>query len=269
METKKIDFDEEEKKLRQALLKCDLFTFQKAQENYLNFLMPMIKKLASKYAKGGIVSFDDYVNEGYLRASKKLSKFKFSKGVKLVTYMYYEITDAMQNLKCSMEQAYRVPTTNVKILSKINKFLEENPHATYDEIAKGLGLTKKQVMATINVGNPKVSIHKKVNDEDRTTLADTIASESLDPESIVVLAETKQELKELLESVLSQTELTIIKNVFGLGGTVKNLKEIGRDVSLSSERVRQIKEGALNKIRNSSKSQSIISALKTIASLQQ
>lgn len=265
-------YDEQEKILREAVLKADLFTWQKAREDYINFMMPMIKKMALSFMKkgNGALEFDDYVNEAYLRVSEKIDTFKFGKGVKLATFMYWQIQDAMQCLKASMEQAYRCPTTNVKLNKKIKQYIEENPDVDYDELAEKFGTSKKRVAATIEISNQKVSIYQQKVGDEKTILLDTLKSIEETPEEKCILKSAADNLEKVLSEVLNEFEYFVINEVFGLKTrNPKTLVEVAKTKKMSNERIRQIKEDALNKIRNSSKSKEITDLLFTITKINE
>lgn len=264
------NFDELEEQLRYNLIHCDLFTVEKARQDIVDFLMPLIKKYATKYisksSQHSVLTFDDYVNEAAVRVLTKIDDFKMSKGVKLATFFTYQIVDSMQQLKTSMEPAYRTPTSSIKIQAKLIKERQKEPDISIEELSKKYKISKERVFSILETNQQQASVFQTVAvGGDERELLDTIESEAPTGEDICVKQKSKFEYLKLLKELLNDDEFIVLTNRFGLiSGETKTLEEIRNcfNKSITKERVRQIQNQALAKINASSKKDEIISSIK-------
>ena len=263
---------EKEFTLRQNLLESDLFTLESSRNEYIMSLDPLIKKYASKFvAKGtGLLTFDDYVNEAYVRVLEKFDKFKFkTSDNRLSTFMTTQIIDAMQTLKSKNEQAYCCTTSNVKMITPIKEYIRNNPDEDYASVAKHFNISKSRLLGILDGEKRSVSIHKPNSDDEKNTLLDSIESRTRTAEEMYFLKHSSNELKKLLSSVLSAEEFNVIEDVFGLNEKqAKILQEIADTKNCSKENVRQIKVRAFNKIKASSVCEDIRNLLNQICRLK-
>lgn len=269
----KKNFDTEEIKLREAVLNINLFTYDKVQEDVINFMLPLIKKYAAKFSANGtgLLTFDDYVNEGVLRVHEKIPNFKFSKNTKFATYFTWHIIDAMQCLKTSMEQAYKTPTTSVKYEKKITTFIKANPDVSMEEVANHFKMSLERVISIIDSGKRSTSVFQTVSgiSDDSKAILDTFVSNDLNGEEEAILKNEQLEVRKNLKAALDDREYEVLSRNFGLGDNdFETLEKISRDLNVSRERVRQIKNEALEKIRKSEKASEIMSSLISIVQIQ-
>lgn len=267
-------YDIQEQKLRHALLhEYNLFNFEKLKDEYILSLDPIIKKYAARYVKNGtgLIEFEDYVYEAYTRVYEKFDEFKFQthSDIKLATFMTWHIMDAMQSLKSHNEQAYKCSTTTVKILPKIKAYIAQNPDKDVDEVAKHFKTTRKRLLSILDSEKRSESIYKTISDDGKSSLIDTFHTNVLNSEEVFILKKSKTELKRLLKENLSEKEEYVLSEFFGLDGNEpKNLVTISKQINLSKERIRQIKEEALENIRKSKNKTNIISLLSQIVKIQ-
>lgn len=267
-------YDAQEEKLRHALLyEYDLFNFERLKEEYILSLDPIIKKYAARYVqKGtGLLEFNDFVNEAYVRVYEKFDEFKFKTrpDIKLATFLTWHIVDAMQALKSHNEQAYKCSTSSVKILPKIKKFMLENQNMSIDEVAAHFKTSRSRLLSILDSEKRSESTFKTISDDGKNVLLDTFQSNQMNSEDKFLLNKTKKELKEILDSTLKERENIVIEKFFGLGTEEpKNLVAISKEIDCSKERVRQIKEEALERIRTSNKAKYIIELLTKIIKIQ-
>lgn len=263
---------EKEMVLRENLLNSNLFTLESSRDEYILSLDPLIRKHAKKFVASGNgkVSFEDYVQEAYLRVMEKFDKFNFrTSDVRLSTYMNYQIVDAMQTLKVKFELAYSCSTSNVKLLSSIKRYMNEHPDASFQTIADYFSISQSRLIGILESEKRSVSIHKSTTDDEKNTLLDTVESNSKNAEQLLFLKKSNVELNNYLKEVLTDEEMFVLERTFGLNDKAKEeLQKIANKKNCSKENVRQIKVRALNKIKESTLRDDICSLLAKIVSLQ-
>ncbi len=263
---------EKEMVLRENLLNSNLFTLESSRDEYILSLDPLIRKHAKKFVASGNgkVSFEDYVQEAYLRVMEKFDKFNFrTSDVRLSTYMNYQIVDAMQTLKVKFEPAYSCSTSNVKLLSSIKRYMNEHPDASFQTIADYFSISQSRLIGILESEKRSVSIHKSTTDDEKNTLLDTVESNSKNAEQLLFLKKSNVELNNYLKEVLTDEEMFVLERTFGLNDKAKEeLQKIANKKNCSKENVRQIKVRALNKIKESTLRDDICSLLAKIVSLQ-
>lgn len=263
---------EKEMVLRENLLNSNLFILESSRDEYILSLDPLIRKHAKKFVASGNgkVSFEDYVQEAYLRVMEKFDKFNFrTSDVRLSTYMNYQIVDAMQTLKVKFEPAYSCSTSNVKLLSSIKRYMNEHPDASFQTIADYFSISQSRLIGILESEKRSVSIHKSTTDDEKNTLLDTVESNSKNAEQLLFLKKSNVELNNYLKEVLTDEEMFVLERTFGLNDKAKEeLQKIANKKNCSKENVRQIKVRALNKIKESTLRDDICSLLAKIVSLQ-
>nr|QKY65019.1 plastidic RNA polymerase sigma-subunit 4 [Passiflora auriculata] len=218
----------------------------------------LVVSVASRYQGKGL-SFQDLTQEGTIGLLKGAERFDSKKGYKLATYVYWWIKESITRALSNKSRIVRLPRY---ICEKIPKIAEANDALmgrsgqlpSYEEIAKVVGINESAVRIALEWSRPPVSLNQPVPGEDNLTLQDIIpAPDETTPENMVMKQLLKQELEELLQTVLTPREAHILRLHFGLTGqTPQSWEAIGKLLKLSRERVRQLNYIAMSKLRQKS-----------------
>jgi len=226
-----------------------------------------VVSVARRYRNRG-VSIPDLVNEGNVGLMRAARKFDETKGVRFISYAVWWIRQAMLQAIAEQSRIVRVPIGRVDRANQVareTRVLSQRlgREATADEVAAELALPLEQVMESLAVRSAYLSLDAPLPDNEDTSMVDLIpdsAGES--PHD----ATQRHALKEALESSLTHLpdrEATVLRLYFGLGGEEpKTLEFIGRRFGVSRERVRQIKDRALTRLRMGSTGQVLQSFFK-------
>jgi RNA polymerase primary sigma factor len=253
---------EEEKDLGVRVQMGDEDAFRKLIEANLRFVVAMAKK----YARSGY-PLHELINEGNLGLIEAVSRFDPARGVRFITYASWWIRQAILAAIAHHGQVFSIPP---KLKHELYRFDTKVAHLTQelghrpsvDEISKGLGMTEDDVRGMMEGPPTEVSLSALVGEESETRLEDLIEDQSVAPVDEMLIAQSFEEQLQTLLSQLDDKERLIIERRFGLGDRdPQTLAEIGSDMNLSRERIRQIEERALGKLRRSQRAKQLLGYL--------
>ncbi|MFO8235373.1 MAG: sigma-70 family RNA polymerase sigma factor [Bacteroidales bacterium] len=245
---------EEEVVLAQRIKKGDRIALEKLTRANLRFVV----SVAKQYQNQGL-SLPDLINEGNLGLIKAATKFDETKGFKFISYAVWWIRQSILQALAEQSRIVRLPLNQVGSLNKIHKaktkFEQENERTpTPEELAKTLELPKDKISDTMNVGGKQMSMEAPFSDGEDNTLLDIMPNENAPHADTTLLNESLTREVERALSTLTEREREIIKHFFGIGAPDMTLEEIGSKFDLTRERVRQIKEKAIRRLRHQSRS---------------
>lgn len=252
---------DEEVELAQKIRNGDKKALEKLTKANLRFVV----SVAKQYQNQGL-SLPDLINEGNLGLIKAAKKFDETRGFKFISYAVWWIRQSILQALAEQSRLVRLPLNQVGSVNKVsrafNKFEQENERRpSIEEIAAEIDLPHDKIAEAIKVGNRQISVDAPFSDSDDNSLLDILpntsipnADKGLDIESL------KEEVNRAL-STLNERERDILKDFFGLNGTELTLEEIGHKYGLTRERVRQIKEKAIRRLRNSTQNKLLKSYL--------
>lgn len=252
---------DEEVELAQKIRYGDKKALEKLTKANLRFVV----SVAKQYQNQGL-SLPDLINEGNLGLIKAAKKFDETRGFKFISYAVWWIRQSILQALAEQSRLVRLPLNQVGSVNKVsrafNKFEQENERRpSIEEIAAEIDLPQDKIAEAIKVGNRQISVDAPFSDSDDNSLLDILpntsipnADKGLDIESL------KEEVNRAL-STLNERERDILKDFFGLNGTELTLEEIGHKYGLTRERVRQIKEKAIRRLRNSTQNKLLKSYL--------
>ena len=252
---------EEEVELAQRIRKGDRVALEKLTRANLRFVV----SVAKQYQNQGL-SLPDLINEGNLGLIKAAEKFDETRGFKFISYAVWWIRQSILQALAEQSRIVRLPLNQVGSLNKINKafakFEQENERVpTAEELAEVLELTKEKIADTLRVSGRHVSVDAPfIEGEDNSLLDVLVNNESPIADRALIAESLVKEIERAL-ATLTERERDIVKLFFGIGVQEMTLEEIGEKFGLTRERVRQIKEKAIRRLRHTSRSKLLKSYL--------
>jgi RNA polymerase primary sigma factor len=239
---------------------------QEALEKLVRSNLRFVVSVAKKYQNQG-VSLSDLINEGNLGLIRAAHKFDETKGIKFISYAVWWIRQAILQALAEQSRIVRVPLNRAGTLHRIGKraaaLLQElGREATHAEIAHGMDISEEEVAKTMSISQATLSLDAPMAPGEDNKLLDYLP-DTINPtpdEQIFVKALTES-IEEAL-SHLKERESKILRLYFGLDGNEPmTLEEIGALLGITRERVRQIKEKALSRLRHVSRARALESYL--------
>ncbi len=246
---------EEEVELAQRIRSGDRVALEKLTRANLRFVV----SVAKQYQNQGL-SLPDLINEGNLGLIKAAEKFDETRGFKFISYAVWWIRQSILQALAEQSRIVRLPLNQVGSLNKINKafskFEQENERRpSPEELAEVLDIPVDKIADTMKVSGRHISVDAPfVEGEDNSLLDVMINDDSPNADRVLINESLSKEIERVLAFTLSDRERDIVKKFFGIGVTEMTLEEIGDEFGLTRERVRQIKEKAIRKLRPNAKS---------------
>ncbi len=252
---------EEEVELAQRIRKGDQEALEKLTKANLRFVV----SVAKQYQNQGL-SLPDLINEGNLGLIKAAEKFDETRGFKFISYAVWWIRQSILQALAEQSRIVRLPLNQVGSLNKINKafarFEQEHERTpSPEELAQALDLPKEKVSDTLRVSGRHVSVDAPFADGEDNSLLDVLVNADSPNADRGLINESLGTEVERALATLTDREKDIIKYFFGIGCSEMTLEEIGEKFGLTRERVRQIKEKAIRRLRHSSRSKLLKSYL--------
>ena len=245
---------EEEVELAQRIRKGDQEALEKLTKANLRFVV----SVAKQYQNQGL-SLPDLINEGNLGLIKAAEKFDETRGFKFISYAVWWIRQSILQALAEQSRIVRLPLNQVGSLNKINKALAKFEQdferlPSPDELSAMLDIPRDKISDTLRVSGRHVSVDAPfVEGEDNSLLDVLVNSDSPNADRGLVNESLNKEIERAL-STLTERERDIVKDFFGIGTPEMTLEEIGEKFGLTRERVRQIKEKAIRRLRHSNRS---------------
>lgn len=245
---------EEEVELAQRIKKGDQAALEKLTRANLRFVV----SVAKQYQNQGL-SLPDLINEGNLGLIKAAEKFDETRGFKFISYAVWWIRQSILQALAEQSRIVRLPLNQVGSLNKINKAFskfeqEHERKPSPEELAESLELPAEKVADTLRVSGRHISVDAPfVEGEDNSLLDVLINNDSPNADRALMMESLAKEIERAL-ATLTERESDIIRMFFGIGCQEMTLEEIGERFGLTRERVRQIKEKAIRRLRHTSRS---------------
>ena len=245
---------EEEVELAQRIRKGD----QKALEKLTRANLRFVVSVAKQYQNQGL-SLPDLINEGNLGLIKAAEKFDETRGFKFISYAVWWIRQSILQALAEQSRIVRLPLNQVGSLNKFNmafsRFeLENERRPSPEELADSLDLPAEKVADTLRVSGRHISVDAPFVEGEDNSLLDVLVNDDSPIADRTLINESLSTEVERAFSTLTERERDIIKLFFGINTQEMTLEEIGEKFGLTRERVRQIKEKAIRRLRHSSRS---------------
>jgi RNA polymerase primary sigma factor len=249
---------DEEVDLAKRIREGDQLALEKLTKANLRFVV----SVAKQYQNQGL-SLGDLINEGNLGLIKAAQRFDETRGFKFISYAVWWIRQSILQALAEQSRIVRLPLNRVGSLNKISKTFsaleqkfEREPSP--DELAEVLEVTTSEVVDTMKISGRHVSMDAPFVQGEENSLLDVLENESDEkPDTGLMNDSLRKEVQRAL-STLTQREADVITLYFGLNGEHSmTLEEIGEKFNLTRERVRQIKEKAIRRLRHTSRSKAL------------
>jgi RNA polymerase primary sigma factor len=253
---------EEEIKLAKKIRKGDQLALEKLTKSNLRFVV----SVAKQYQNQGL-SLGDLINEGNLGLIKAAKRFDETRGYKFISYAVWWIRQSILQALAEQSRVVRLPLNRVGALNKIGKTYsnleqEYEREPTPQEIAEVLDISLYEVTDTLRMSGRHLSIDAPFAQGEDNRLLDIVHNDSQPPPDSTLMSESLRQDVERSLATLTPRESEVVRLYFGLGREHPlTLEEIGELFKLTRERVRQIKEKALRRLRHTTRSNSLRSYL--------
>ena len=249
---------DEEVELAKRIKEGDQIALEKLTKANLRFVV----SVAKQYQNQGL-SLGDLINEGNLGLIKAAQRFDETRGFKFISYAVWWIRQSILQALAEQSRIVRLPLNRVGSLNKISKTFSEleqkfEREPSPEELAEVLEVTASEVIDTMKISGRHVSMDAPFVQGEENSLLDVLENDSEEkPDSGLMTDSLRREVQRAL-STLTQREADVIIVYFGLNGEhAMTLEEIGEKFSLTRERVRQIKEKAIRRLRHTSRSKTL------------
>ncbi len=245
---------EEEVELAQRIRKGD----RKALERLTKANLRFVVSVAKQYQNQGL-SLADLINEGNFGLIKAAEKFDETRGFKFISYAVWWIRQSILQAIAEQSRIIRLPLNQVSSVNKINKVLnkfeqENERRPSIDEIAQDTDIPEEKIIEAFKVNTHHISVDAPFHDDDESSLLDVIPNDAIPSTDKSLVEESlRAEIGRVLD-ILEDREKRVIEAYFGINQREMTLEEIGSKYGLTRERVRQIKEKAIRRLRQQTNS---------------
>ena len=252
---------EEEVELAQLIRKGD----KKALERLTRANLRFVVSVAKQYQNQGL-SLPDLINEGNLGLIKAAERFDETRGFKFISYAVWWIRQSILQAIAEQSRIVRLPLNQVSSVNKISQVLsrfeqENERRPSVDEISEQVDLPLEKIDEALSINGKHVSVDAPFADGEDNSLLDVLVNDnSPSADKQLVLESLRQEIQKAL-SCLNERERMIIEAYYGIEQPEMTLEEIGTRYGLTRERVRQIKEKAIRRLRNNTQNKMLKSYL--------
>lgn len=252
---------DQEVELAQRIRKGDKRALEKLTKANLRFVV----SVAKQYQNQGL-SLPDLINEGNVGLIKAAEKFDETRGFKFISYAVWWIRQSILQAIAEQSRLVRLPLNQVgsvnKITKELNKFEQEHERKpSVDEIAERVDLPEDKIADAMKANSRHVSMDAPIADGEDSSMIDFLSGDSSNTDRELAIESLKAEVSRILK-LLTDKEQKVLRAFFGIDGSPEmTLDEIGEKYNLTRERVRQIKEKALRRLRHNTKNKLLKSYL--------
>lgn len=226
---------------------------ERAKDKLVKANLRFVVSVAKQYQHQGL-SLTDLIDEGNIGLVKAAEKFDETRGFKFISYAVWWIRQSILQAIAEQGRPVRLPLNQVSSVNKINKALnkfeqENERRPSVEEIASSTDLPQEKIEEAIKANTKQVSMDAPFKDGEESSLADVLYSEDSPSTDAELLKQSLREEMAMALSVLNERERNVITAFYGIGQAEMTMDEIGKKFGLTRERVRQIRERALRRLR--------------------
>ena len=257
-EASKDGFDLEEEELKDVLeqIKRGKKITDESKTRMAKSNLRLVVSIAKRYTNRGL-PFLDLIQEGNIGLMKAVDKFEYKKGYKFSTYATWWIRQAISRAIADQARTIRIPIHMIETINRINKIIrkgiqENGKEPDVEQIAKEVGLAVDKVKQVIKITKEPVSLEAPIGSDDDGKFGDFVPDEKAPTPMDNIMKEDLQNQIDQILSQLNEREQAVVRMRFGLmhDASDRTLEEIGKELSVTRERVRQIESSAIKKLKH-------------------
>jgi RNA polymerase primary sigma factor len=229
---------------------------KEAKSEMVKANLRLVISIARRYINRGL-QFLDLIQEGNMGLMKAVDKFEYRRGYKFGTYATWWVRQAMTRAIADQARTIRLPVHMIEMINKLNRtsrtlVQEMGREPTLGEVAGKMGMSLDKVQKILKITKKPISLETPIGEEEESRLEDFIEDkEAISPQEAAISSNMVKQIQKVL-ATLNEREEKIVRMRFGIGEKHEHtLEEVGQDFSLTRERIRQIEEKALRKLKRS------------------